>query len=62
VKDQLNRIYRELGIANRNSACGHGPWAVVSGLIRRYLARTEIVEVAPLVYWRPNKRPQGRPN
>jgi hypothetical protein len=23
VKDQLNRIYRELGIANRNSACGH---------------------------------------
>jgi len=21
--DQLNRIYRELGIANRNSACGH---------------------------------------
>ena len=46
VKDQLNRIYRELGIAKRNSACGHGPWAVVSGLIRRYLTRTELVEVA----------------
>ena len=34
----------------RNSACGHGPWAVVSGLIRRYLARTENRRGGPLVY------------